>query len=143
MQLTKVHLSDIANALEDHSGVTWYWDREGGEAFPLTVDFGWEEAGMEEDPEDNPERFHAIEPIDSRESFRCMERFLDEVPEGECRRSLFRALRGPRPFAVFKGVLQDFPEEREAWFAFRDAWMLDEAREYVRLHQLGTLEEEE
>ena len=143
MHLTKIQLSDIATALEDHSGMTWYWDREAGEAIPLTVDFSWEEAGLEEDPEENPDRFLLIEQLDSRKGFRCMERYLEEVPEGECRRELFRALRGPRPFAVFKGVLQDFPEEREAWFAFRDAWMMEEVREFVRLHDLGTLEEED
>ncbi|MEQ1842596.1 MAG: UPF0158 family protein, partial [Verrucomicrobiales bacterium] len=117
MHLTKLQLADLATALEDHGGMTWYWDREAGEALPLGDDLSWEELGLEEDPEENPDRYLLIEPLDSREGFRCMERYVEDLPEGECRRALFRSLHGPRPFAVFKGVLQDFPGEREAWLS--------------------------
>jgi len=33
MHLTNIQLSDIVTALEDHSGMTWYWDREAERRF--------------------------------------------------------------------------------------------------------------
>jgi hypothetical protein len=75
-----------------------------------------------------------IDQIDSRSSFRVMERFvaqLDDAPADH----LERALRGRKPFSAFKDALFEYPALQTAWFAFEqaahlvhaDAWCKEDA----------------
>lgn len=103
----------------------------------LTADV--EEMGYDQNPDDDPDRYLLIEPLDSRTGFRCMERFVEDLADGECKRSLIRALRGPRPFASFRNVIDDFGDERKQWFEYHDNWLLEEARSFIEDNDLGTI----
>lgn len=59
-----------------------------------------------------------IEPLESRESFRIMERFVAQLPENRETASLRQALNGRKPFANFNHQIHN-SDYREDWFAFR------------------------
>lgn len=78
-----------------------------------------------------PDLFILIEPRETHVAFRDMEEFVDTLQEGEPRRALARALRLPRPFRSFKDSLYDFPNERDAWFAFSEDRQRADAIEWL------------
>ena len=134
--LMKADLTMVVVALEDHGEMDWYLDKANGEV--ISVMDGLEEELKEfyEQLDTDPDRFLLIEPLASYEGFRIMEHFTDELPEGEARRNLIRALSGRKPFANFKHTLRDFPEDREAWFAFHEKCMLEEARKFLHANEV-------
>ncbi len=60
-----------------------------------------------------------IEPMESRESFKVMEYFADDMEDIDFRNKLIHALTNRKPFANFK-YLVDNSEYRQDWFDFRD-----------------------
>jgi hypothetical protein len=133
---SNAHLSlsaqDLMAALEENPMLaSWFIDLETGEFHRRPED----EAFLDE--EDDPEFFEdsarslVVEPIGSHESFRIMEAFVEGLPDGELARSLDRALRMRHPFRAFKDTLLDFPAERQRWFQFHDARMLEQAQEWL------------
>lgn len=130
LDLHKVDLADLAEALEDHSYEhSWWLDPETGEVV-LWSDYVEEEG--EADPETRGLR--PIDPIPSREGYEDMEDFIELVRSPQARDLLERAIAGRGAFRRFKDTLFDFPELRETWFRFHDArferrairWLLDE-----------------
>lgn len=153
-----VDLNDLVGALtsDDHMIETYrYLDRETGkvvvlqgEDMPdddLNGDAG-EELGEKDDEfrkqaklvEAHPERFIHIEPIESHESVRIMEDFLDEVKVEMIRKRLRRALVGHKPFRAFKFVLEEYPDLRQRWFDFEAERHLAAAREWLAGNDIET-----
>jgi predicted nucleotidyltransferase len=131
LDLQKVDLDDLAEALEDHSHEhSWWLDPETGEVV-LWSDY------LEEQGEPDPETrgLRAIDPIASQEGYADMHHFILRVRNPQARNLLERAIAGRGAFRRFKDTLLDFPELREAWFRFHDArverraiwWLVDEA----------------
>jgi len=154
-----VNLDDLVDALTwgDYLMETYrYLDRETGKVIMISEDELTEEdldgdADGELDEEDDefrkqaklveehPERFIAIEPIESHESFRTMEDFVDEVKSELVRKRLMRALTGRRkPFRAFKNVLEEFPDVRQQWFDFEAERQLAAAREWLAGEDIET-----
>lgn len=144
MKITRLQLEQLTSAFEDHSEHSWYWDKKSGEIL-LHTDYdtcgiSLEEMGFEQDPEENPDRYIYVEPLESHEGFRNMEHYAESLPEGECKRSLIRTLQGRKPFANFKNVLRDFPDERQAWFDYHNQWLTQKATEFIQDNKLGEIE---
>ena len=133
----KVDVGLVAQALDDRSGNMWYLDRTNGDVFAIPQDPGDTQQEAIDLVESEPDRFLVIDPLDSRDEFVVMEDYIDTLPEGEARRSLARAISGPRPFASFKHVLHDFPDERKAWFQFEEGFLLENAREFLRSKEIA------
>ncbi|HET7928120.1 MAG TPA: UPF0158 family protein [Actinomycetota bacterium] len=115
-----VDLSDLAEALEDHSDVTaWWLDPATGAVEPYPSDD--EGADGEEHPEDRG-LLH-VDPLPSHEGYGDMEDFIARVGDGRARDLLERAIAGRGAFRRFKDTLIDFPDLRDAWFRFHDARM--------------------
>ncbi|MGH3012856.1 MAG: UPF0158 family protein [Gaiellaceae bacterium] len=130
LDLTKVDLDDLAQALEDHSYEhTWWLDPETGEVV-LWSDYVQEQG--ETDPETRGLR--PIDAIPSHEGYEEMQDFIERVRDPRARDLLERAIAGRGAFRRFKDTLLDLPELRDAWFRFHDArlerrairWLLDE-----------------
>jgi Uncharacterised protein family (UPF0158)/Nucleotidyltransferase domain len=130
LDLKKVQLGDLAEALEDHSCEhSWWLDPKTGEVVFWSDNF---EEQDEPDPETRALR--AIDPIPSHEGYEDMQDFIELVRNPQARGLLERAIAGRGAFRRFKDTLFDFPELREAWFRFHDArserrairWLLDE-----------------
>ena len=60
-----------------------------------------------------------VAPVNSREQYRWMERFIPMVADAELAGRLDDAIDGKGAFRRFKDVLSDVTEVRERWFAFR------------------------
>ncbi|MEH3112963.1 UPF0158 family protein [Pedobacter terrae] len=61
--------------------------------------------------------YREIEQPDSRESFRMMEEFLDELPDNtRIKVKLIEALSKRKPFREFKYELDNSGEYRQLWF---------------------------
>jgi hypothetical protein len=63
--------------------------------------------------------FVYIEPISSREQYRWMEEFIEEVQDAVLKDKLNIAIDGKGAFRRFKDVLVGYPMDRESWFAKR------------------------
>jgi len=130
LELDRIDLSTLAEALEDHSDESGWWiDPRTGELENWSRLFA-------DDPDDSPgERgFRRIEPLGSGESYADMEQFTERVADRRARDLLAHAIAGRGAFRRFKDTLHEFPELRKEWFAFHDArmtrraieWLLDE-----------------
>jgi hypothetical protein len=118
LDVTSVDLSDLAEALQDHSYEhSWWFDPETG-AVEL-----WSDDVRDEFGEGHPaERgLIAIEPLEPSRAWQDMADFAAAVPDPQIRRRLERAIEGRGAFRRFKDELLDHPELREAWFALADA----------------------
>jgi len=129
LDLDSVDIGDIAHALEDHSYEhSWWFDPRTGE-----VQF---RSDYDDEPVADPEELGwiPIGSIGSGESYRDMEDFIDRVRDPRASDLLARAIEGRGAFRRFKDTLFEFPDVRQAWFAFHDArmrrraveWLLDE-----------------
>ena len=121
--------------------LSWFLDTETGEVLLLTGFFdGWEDDKEDETDEetelrravrDGDPRYRYIEPISSHESFRFMEDFIDQLPEGEAADELWKALDRHRPFRSFKDALYQFPDVREQWYRYQERRQEEYAREWL------------
>lgn len=127
LDLKTVDLSDLSEALEDHSyDHSWWLDPETGEVV-LWSDY-FEEEG-EPDPEERALR--PIEAAGSDEGYRDMQDFIALVRDSRARGMLARAIEGRGAFRRFKDTLFEFPELRDAWFRFHDVRLERRAIEWL------------
>ena len=132
LELTKIDLSGLAEALEDHSGMTrWFLDRSSGEVLPYADDLS-EEESEEIDARD----LIRLESFSSRDGYQDMEDFIALVRDPRARDPLERAIAGRGAFRRFKDTLFEFPDLREAWFRFHDARTERRAIEWLRDEEL-------
>ncbi len=59
-----------------------------------------------------------IEPMESHESFKVMENFIDEVQDYKLKEKLINTLNRKKPFANFKFLVEN-TDYRQQWFDFR------------------------
>lgn len=127
----------LVEAFEDHSGtVHFYLDKQTGEILRISEmsETRAEQQATYNRIESEPDRWVHIEPLPSRDGFGIMEEFAAELPDGENKRTLKRALSYKKPFSNFKQALFDMPDIRKLWFAFHDthtrkkaeAWLKDQ-----------------
>ena len=130
LDLAKLDLGDLCLALEDNSPEhSWWIDPNTGET-ELWSEYTGDESGLGH-PDDRG--LLIVEPIGSREAYGDMEDFVDRVGDSRARDLLGRAIEGRGAFRRFKDTLLEFPELRQAWFAFHDAriqrralqWLVD------------------
>lgn len=60
-----------------------------------------------------------VEPVNSREQYRWLERFIELVEDAEMRSRLQASIDGKGAFRRFKDVLMSTTTERETWYTFR------------------------
>jgi len=83
-------------------------------------------------------KYITIEPLEPNESFKIMEKFVDQLDNSKIRERLVYALNNRKPFANFKNII-DNSTFRQDWFDFKDK----ELQEYVRTMIEINLQEEE
>ncbi|OIO96743.1 MAG: hypothetical protein AUK03_03435 [Anaerolineae bacterium CG2_30_64_16] len=81
-------------------------------------------------------RFIAVPQVDSHEAYGDMEDLITTVKNPHLRELLEVAIMGRGAFRRFKDVLLNYPHERERWFAFRDARMAEQVREWLADHDI-------
>jgi hypothetical protein len=129
LDLGRVDLRSLAEALEDHSSeTTWWFDPDTGASEPNLDPVS---TGLEEEDHPSDRGLIAIEPIPSREAYGDLEDYITSVRDPRARDLLERAVAGRGAFRRFKDTLMEFPELRQAWFAFHDARMERRAIEWL------------
>ncbi len=129
LDLQRVSLRSLAEALEDHSPETsWWFDPATGDSEPYLDP---DSVGVGEGDHPEERGLIRVEPILSREAYGDMEDFIGRVRDPGTRGLLERAIAGRGAFRRFKDALLDLPEVRQAWFAFHDARMGRRAIEWL------------
>ncbi len=94
----------------------------------------WDEANDE--IENNFADYVEIEKMESHESFRLMEHFIDTVDNLQLRDKLEEALRRPRPFANFKFDIDNSGPYRQKWFDFKKQQMIELVKGQLTINEL-------
>jgi hypothetical protein len=76
-------------------------------------------------------RFIRIPQPEAREGYEDMEAFISTVGNQRLQDLLWIAIQGRGAFRRFKDVLAGHPTERERWFAFRAARVLERVRDWL------------
>ncbi|MFW5754255.1 MAG: UPF0158 family protein [Marinilabiliaceae bacterium] len=97
-----LELEDLPNNLDDP------------EEYELTVGESYDEMFKH----DQWNKCIVVEPPESSQGFKIMERFVDEVDDPRLRDQLINALNRKRPFANFKNLVET-SSFRQAWFDFK------------------------
>ena len=134
LDLDKLDLDDIANALSDQTDYEhrWLFDPRTGEVVFWSADTGIDG----QNPVDLDELdLLLIHPLPSGFWYEDMADFAEGVSDEVAGRRLERAIRGRGAFRRFKNeLIEEYPDLLTAWYAFRDArarrraveWLLDE-----------------
>ena len=69
--------------------------------------------------------YFEFEKMESRDSFKIMESFIDEVNDNVLQDNLVKALNRPKPFRNFKYELESNNDYREQWFQFKEKRMIE------------------
>jgi len=133
MKRLAIDISELCLALEDHSGVKWYFDNTTGEIFPTHDDFDDDDlpGPPRQELAENPERYLAIDAMDSSESYLLRQVFAEKLDDGQKRQVLISALEKRKPFSKFKEALLRLDDTRDEWFAFREQQMREIAHEWL------------
>src|SRR5258705_1866865 len=134
MEVSKEILNEIADSLQsgfkcfihrDTSEVVTYMDPD---QFPDMDPKDWKEEISK--VKKNKKKFIEIERMDSSDSLRIMEEFVDTLDNNSTKIRLLTALEGHKPFANFKVQIDHSGEYRELWFSFKQQktveWVVDQ-----------------
>lgn len=133
LDLARLDLSDLCTALEDNSPEHSWWIDPTTDATELWSENIADELGLAH-PADRG--LMCVEPIGSREAYGDMEDFVERVRDPRARELLARAIEGRGAFRRFKDTLLEWPELRQAWFAFHDARLQRRALEWMAAAEL-------
>lgn len=132
MKITAKQINEIAQELE--AGMRVFFNRDTLE-FKSVLDWDemmdtepWEE--MIETIENEWPDAIILEKMESREAFRVMEDFIDEIEDSKFQEDLIKILSRRSPFANFKAEVET-SEHRELWFSFRTKKYEDYVRDQL------------
>ena len=141
IKLTKEQINEIYQDLD--CGFECFYNIETGEIKSIpdfdsnsfTEEEMWEEEIEEIDS--NPDKYIEFEKMSSRDSFRMMEDFADEVEDETIQKLLLDGLSRSKPFHNFKFVIDNSGEYRDKWFAFKEKriceWIEEQVEDYNRV----------
>ena len=140
-------LDDLAEAMDDHDPeATWYLDLRTGEVNrwsdyeddaldddDVTPELRPFLAYMRDEPDAERDRFEEIPKIESHRAYDRMVAFAARCEGRDARKQLARALEERGPFRRFRQVLEEFPELQQRWQAEHDAYLEQEARDWLEM----------
>lgn len=135
MKLTDEQIKSIAEDLE--CGMKVYVHIETKEIKTIAdLDnnfYSDEEAWAEEikEIEENYDKYVQFEKMDSRESFRIMEKFIETLKDEELKKKLELGLNLSKPFRNFKDIINNAGEYREKWFEFKNIKYIEYVKEQL------------
>jgi hypothetical protein len=120
MKITTKQINEIAQDLD--SGMKVFLNRK---TLEFKSVFDWDDMIETEPGEETAETIEnewpdaiIFDKMDSREAFRVMEDFIDEIEDPQFQEDLIKILSRRSPFANFKAEVET-SEYRELWFSFR------------------------
>jgi hypothetical protein len=70
-------------------------------------------------------KYFEIDGMDSRNSFRIIEEFIESVDDRHLQEKLGQAIRRPKPFSNFKFEIDNSGPVRDKWFAFKENKLME------------------
>jgi len=137
LKLTDEEVKSIAEDLE--IGMVVYINKETHEVKTVidTDNYYADTEPWEEDLkeiEENYDKYLEIEKMDSPESYRVMEDFVETVKNEELKKKLELGLSLSKPFRNFKDIIDDEDEYRNIWFSFRDERYIEFVKEQIEIY---------
>ena len=138
--MTDEQINELADALD--SGLRCFVHKE-KKAIVTTPDTinnpdsdseWWDEAN--EEIENNFDSYVEIEKMDSHESFRLLEKFINTIDNLPLRDRLEEALRRPKPFANFKLTIDNSGLYRQKWFDFKKLQLIEWVKGQLIINEL-------
>ncbi len=77
-----------------------------------------------------------IEKMDSHESFKLMEDFIETLTDSRLQDKLVRALSRPKPFRNFKFEIDNSGLFRQMWFDFKNEQLIKLVEGQLSVHKL-------
>ena len=137
--MTEKEINEIADNII--AGLTSYIDRDSNEiiAIPDIDEFSdtyevW--ADQIKEIKENYDRYIIIEKMDSGDSFKVMERFIEYVSNGALREKLLTALAKRKPFSNFKFEIDNSGPFRQKWFDFQKEQVVKWVKDQLELDNL-------
>lgn len=85
--------------------------------------------------EENYGEYLAFEGMESRESFRVMQDFIeDEIHDESIQQRFFDVIQRRKPFQQFKNLLLDYPDLRQQWFDYKDKRMIEYVEQQLEMY---------
>ena len=94
----------------------------------------WDEAMEEID--NNFFSYVEVNKMDSHESFKIMEDFIETIDNRKLQEKLARALNKPRPFRNFKFEVDNSGPYREEWFSFKKQQLIEWVKGQLAIKEL-------
>ncbi len=132
----QVDMSSILDAMSSgpDQPIVWYLDLEEGRVELEMSDSSLFSDGEDEGPSmaDEPERYVAIEPVETNRQYRWRAEWASALDEEDLREMLEVALEGRGAFGRFRSVLSRYPDLEADWRATEQRLLLDIAEEWIR-----------
>jgi len=133
MKINNIQIHEISEQLQ--CGFNIYINKETLEIIPIpdmetliSDNEIWKEELNKIESEWNDYAF--ITKMESREAFKIMEAFIDEIDDDKLKEDLIKILNRKSPFANFKAEI-DSSDYRQKWFDFRDLKYEDYVKEQL------------
>jgi hypothetical protein len=126
-------LAELCSAMEDSSEQhTYYLDLETGKLLFISDYTDDEETEkLKGKIDEDFDRYELLPKAEPYESYGDMEDFIATVKDEHLAELLSTAISGRGAFRRFKDVLEQYPEEREKWFCFKDDKLKQRALEWL------------
>lgn len=82
----------------------------------------------------NKSKYQEIEAMESRDSFRIMEEFAEQLSDTELGDQLLKALQKKKPFSHFKFLI-DSSEHRQSWFDFKSKRQIEWTEDQLKIQE--------
>lgn len=124
IKLTKDQIKEVAEQLD--CGFKCYVNKENGTVQSILNFDNW--GGGDEEPwadvikelEENWDKYIEVDGMESRDSFKVMADFAENVDSVDLRETLIKALNKKHPFQNFKWVIDNSGTYRQKWFDFKN-----------------------
>jgi hypothetical protein len=83
-----------------------------------------------------PQDFVAFEALESFESFKIMETFINNIEEVRIQLQFEDVIHLKKPFQQFKYLLYDYPVLREKWFDFKNHYLIEHVEQQLKSYNL-------
>jgi len=139
MQVTisQEQIKDIAQELDGGMKCFYHISTSEVKSYPdeLRDHGGFEEEFWEDiikQVESSPDEFVAFQSLESFESFRVMETFINNIEEVKIQHQFLDTIQLKKPFQQFKYLLADYPALREQWFDFKNLHLVEYVQQQLK-----------
>ena len=121
LKKSQLIINDLIDTFQDYSGVEYFFDKKDEEVTCITGILSNEESKLLKEINLQPARYILVPQEDPKEAYNDLPAFIETLKDKNLKEQLYIAIKGPAAFRRFKDVLLYFPDEREAWFSFKQA----------------------